>query len=296
MIYTNYMPRGLFFLAAASLIWSTTPIFSKLAYAEGLHPIWLVEIRLIVGFLLFLAMGKNPLDAKADLRNVVLLALFGLSGNYLVYHLSIYFTTASSAQLLEGTAPVFVLLLAALMREESIALFKLLGVSMSAMGLLLIFASHAGSGLVKGDLLGIAAALTWAYFIVQGKRTTKLIAAPTSLTFLFGFSFLVLLPLAYPTQTEFTPRALLIAAAMGAIHTFLAYGLYLEGIRISAPSLAGVVFSLNPIATVLLANVILGEVATPLFYVGAALAIIGVAIVATRAENNPKLASKRPKT
>ncbi len=276
------MLRGLLLLAAASFIWSTTPIFSKLAYAEGLHPLWLVELRLFTAFLLFLFTGKNPLSVREKYRYLVPLALLGLSGNYLVYHLSIYFTTASSAQLLEGTAPIFVLLMAAFMGEESLATWKLVGVSMSTVGLLLIFSSHAGSGLVRGDLLGIAAALTWAYFIVQGKRATRLADTPTTLTFLFGLSLLALLPLALASASEFTAKALFIAIAMGAVHTFLAYWLYLEGIRISTPTLAGVVFSLNPIATVLLARVVLGEAAAPLFYAGAILAIIGVAIVTTR--------------
>ncbi len=273
---------GLLSLLLASLIWSTTPVFSKLVYQEGLHPLLLVELRLLIGFLLLLAIGKDPRSAKRSYKEMVKLAVFGLAANYLVYHLSVYYTTASSAQVLEGTAPAFVLVMAALMREEEVSRKKAAGVALTLLGTALIFYSHLQRIFILGDFLGLLAALTWAYFIVQGSRTLKTLEPAEALAFLFGFSALLLLPFALPLRVVLNARTFFIVAVMGLFNTFAAYILYFRGIKLTAPITAGVVFALNPLVTVYLSKILLGESASAMYYLGVAVTIVGVLAVILR--------------
>lgn len=268
--------RGLLLLLAASLIWSTTPIFSKLVYKEGLHPLLLVELRLLMGFLLLLAIGKDPRSARGKYIGLVKLALFGLAANYLVYHLSVYYTSASSAQVLEGTAPAFVLIFALLTREEAVDFRKAAGVALTLMGTLLIFYAHLQRIFVAGDLLGVLAALTWAYFIVQGSRTLKKIEPAEALAFLFGLSALLLLPFMLPFRPVLNAKIIFIVVAMGLFHTFAAYMLYFKGIKLTTPITAGLVFALNPLITVYLSKLLLGETAGTAYYLGVLITIAGI--------------------
>lgn len=275
------MDRGLLLLLAASIIWSTTPILAKMAYSQGLSPLWLIEFRLLLGFLFLLLLRRDGLgDIKSNLRNLSLLAVFGLAANYFFYHQGLAYTTASAAQVLESVAPVFVLFLALAMKEEVISPKKAAGIFLTALGSMVIFYSHSPSPkLVFGDALELLAALTWGYFIVQGSRVLRSSSASASLTFLFGFSSLLLLPLSITTPLILTPKALGIALAMGFVHTFLAYLLYLEGIKRTNPTSAGVVFALSPILTVILEAEFLKVKATLPFYLGAVIAIAGIIIV-----------------
>jgi DME family drug/metabolite transporter len=278
------MALGLFLLLSASVIWSTTPLLAKVAYSHGLSPFWLIEFRLLLGFFFLLLLKRENLSSiKSNLRNLALLALFGLAANYFFYHLGLAYTTASAAQVLESVAPLFVLFLALAMREEVINPKKAAGVFLTALGSGVIFYSHSPSPrLVFGDALELLAALTWGYFIVQGSRVLRSTTARASLTFLFGFSSLLFLLLSVATPLTLTPSALGIALLMGFLHTFLAYLLYFEGIKKTNPTSAGVIFALSPILTVILEVKFLGAMATPLFYLGAAIAITGIVTVITQ--------------
>jgi drug/metabolite transporter (DMT)-like permease len=252
-----------------------------MAYSQGLPPSWLIELRLLIGFFFLLLLRRDGLgNVKTNLRNLSLLTVFGLSANYFFYHQGLTYTTASAAQVLESVAPVLVLFLALAMKEEGINPKKASGVFLTALGSLVIFYSHSPSPkLVFGDALELLAALTWGYFIVQGSRVLRSSTASASLTFLFGFSSLLFLPLSLATPLTLTPNALGIAIAMGFIHTFLAYLLYLEGIKRTNPTSAGVVFALSPILTVILESRVLGVEAAMPFYLGAAIAIAGIITV-----------------
>lgn len=279
------MNQALPLLLTASVIWSTTPILAKMAYSQGLSPGWLIELRLILGFLFLLMLKREGLRG-IKLGNLTLFAVFGLAANYFFYHQGLAYTTASAAQVLESVAPLFVLLLALVMREEDITPKKVAGVALTALGSMMIFYVHSPfKELVLGDALELLAALTWGYFIVQGSRVMHSTSAWASLTFLFGLSFLLLLPMALATPLVLTPKALAIAIIMGFLHTFLAYLLYLEGIKRTNPTSAGVVFALSPIITILLEARLLGEAASLPFYLGAGIAIAGVIIVIKQRRN-----------
>jgi len=275
----NSASIGLLMLIVASLIWSTTPVLSKLVYNEGLHPLLLVEFRLLLGFLLLLSMGKDPRPRKASYKDLVKLSIFGLGGNYLVYHFSVYYTTASSAQVLEGTAPAFVLIMAFLLREEALSLRKVSGVLLVLFGTLMIFYSHFQRIFIFGDFLGVLAGITWAYFITMGSRTLKTIGPADSLVFLFGFSALILLPFTLPLTLVLNTKVAFLVILLGVFHTFAAYMLYFKGIKLTTPITAGVIFALNPILTVYLSKNILGESSGLLYYLGVFVTILGVLTV-----------------
>ena len=81
----------------------------------------------------------------------------------------------------------------------------------------------------------------------------------------------------------------LILAAIVLVPTFAAVVLYLEGIRGPGPSQAAVVSTLEPLFTIALAAVVLGERLAPLQLAGAVLVLVGVvtAKVAQRAVGQP---------
>ena len=80
-----------------------------------------------------------------------------------------------------------------------------------------------------------------------------------------------------------TGRTWLLLGAIVLVPTFAAVLLYLEGIRGMGPSQAAVVSTVEPVFTIALAALVLGERLTPLQLVGVALVLSGVVVAETGA-------------
>ncbi|NOZ59624.1 MAG: DMT family transporter [Euryarchaeota archaeon] len=264
------------YLILAALIWGTTPIAAKLAYAQGTSPLALVELRLATGALLF-ALYLRGFNAKLLSRELLVLALFGLAANFLFYHLAVKHTSAAAAQVLESTSVAFAALLAALLREEVLSQRKLFAVALSLAGSGLIFYSHAGVSLL-GDALAILAALTWALFTVLASRTLRARSEEEVLLLTFTIAALALLPFA-SVSAQVSVKGAVIAVLMGVVHTFLAYLLYLRGIAEAKAVAATIAFALSPVVAIALSALLLREALSAAFYAGAALIIAGIALV-----------------
>ena len=79
----------------------------------------------------------------------------------------------------------------------------------------------------------------------------------------------------------------MLLAAIVALPTFGAVVLYLEGIRGLGPSQAAIISTLEPLFTIALAAVVLGERLRPIQWAGAVLVVLGIVfaeIAARRAE------------
>jgi drug/metabolite transporter (DMT)-like permease len=279
--------KGILYLLLASVIWSTTPIFAKVAYSAGTGPVELVEVRLFLGLIFMVGFYRGRIEVgciRANLKPLFILALFGMAANYVLYHQGIYYTSASAAQVLESTAPFFIMVLALLMKEEELDTPKVLGSLLVVAGALVIFYYHLDApGNLLGDGLEILAALTWGFFVVMSARTLRTLDSVTSLVAVFGISFFLILPLALFGSVELSLSGSLVGVSMGFVHTFLAYYLYFEGIRLTrSPILSGVIFSLSPILTIFWEALFLGISAGAGFYLGALVLLIGVMVVAIR--------------
>lgn len=263
------------YLLLASLIWGTTPIAAKLAYAHGTSPLALVELRLAVGALLF-ALHLRGFNLKLS-RELLALALFGLAANFLSYHLAVRHTSAAAAQVLESTSVAFAALLAVLLREERLSRRKLCAVALSLTGSGLIFYSHAGVSLL-GDALALLAALTWALFTVLASRLLTSLREEEVLLLTFTIAALALLPFA-SVSAQVSVEGVGIAVLMGVVHTFLAYLLYFRGIAEARAVAATIAFALSPVVAIALSALLLHEALSAAFYAGAALIIAGIAVV-----------------
>jgi drug/metabolite transporter (DMT)-like permease len=269
------------YLILASLIWGTTPIVAKLAYAQGISPLALVEVRLVVGALLFAFYLRSFRMEHLLSKELLALALLGLAANFLFYHLAVKHTSAAAAQVLESTSVAFAALFAYLLREERLSQRKLLAITASLAGSALIFYSHASGSNLFGDTLAILAALTWALFTVLASRLLASLREEEVLLLVFTIAALALLPFAAASPV-ITLNGALIAFAMGAVHTFLAYLLYFRGIARAKAIAASIAFALSPVVAIALSALLLHEMLTPAFYAGAALIIGGILVARAR--------------
>ena len=126
---------------------------------------------------------------------------------------------------------------------------------------------------------GLLAGLAYAGYYLFGKRYFARYDASTLFAYALPLGAVLLLP-----GVTFAPKsttAWLVLLFLALVPTYLAYSLYSIGLGRVEATRAATVATLEPVAAAALAFVVWGEALHGLGYVGAALVIAGVLVVAT---------------
>ena len=279
--------RSYFYILGSLVVWSTW----------GLVVRWLGKPATVITFynslfaMAFQAAGlvwagrKGGLHLGRDLGAAVLLGFCGLV-NVLSFFYALKTTTIASALLTHYTAPVFVAIIAPFILKDRMARTTLAALAVSVAGLLLIFSRGLGmSG--QAGLLGAAAGtlsgLAYAFTIIFSRHLSprnhplKLALAQSVVTVVALAAFV--LP---SDEAAISVPQGLVLALVGLLHSTVALGIYLKGIRHVTAQEAGVLGYLEPISGIFLAYVFLGEVPALAAVAGGALIILsGVMLIAS---------------
>lgn len=279
------LPPTLLVLAAACL-WGTIGIFSKVIQHAGLLPLEVAFWRALLGggcFALSTYLCRAPLPRGRDL---LLTALFGLSGVSLFYgsyQLAVRSGGASLAAVLLYTAPVFVALGSWLLWREALGRREVAGLLLTVVGIALISFSG-GSGVQVTPLSlawGLTAGLTYSLYFLYGRAFFSRYQPQALYAVALPVGALALLPF-----VQFGHKTALVWGNLGVVAvacTYLAYGLYSKGLQGLNPTRASVIASLEPVVAALLAAWLFGEHLSALSLLGAAL-VIGAALLLGQAE------------
>jgi len=218
------------------------------------------------------------------------LALLGVLGNA-VYQLlfieGIARTSAANASLIMASSPMLVALLATALGRERLRRRGWLGVVLAVAGLTLVLSVQELDGFTRvglsGDLLVLAAAITWALYTVLASnvmaRTSSLSA--TLVTFLSGTP--VLLLMAVPSLASQDWRRIgamgwLGVAFSGIVAIGLGYLAWNTGLGAVGSTRTVVYSNLTPVVAAALAWVTLGERWTFPQAAGAVVVLVGIAL------------------
>ncbi|HEY8808199.1 MAG TPA: DMT family transporter [Candidatus Limnocylindria bacterium] len=210
---------------------------------------------------------------------------------------------SDSALIIPTTIPMATALFATLIHER-LTSRKVLGFAIASVGAALVIiggqqgASEASASRLRGDLLELGAATAWAASLTIGAIVLRKEAVLGYVTLMVAMGTAMLLPLgllaqAYRDVPSWSTETWLAAGFLGVFSTGVAYVLFFWAVRRFGASLAAMVSYLTPIATLLLAFVILAERPLPVQLAGAAVIVFGVRIAARRSrpQPTPKLAS-----
>jgi drug/metabolite transporter (DMT)-like permease len=158
-------------LIATIVIWALNFTVTRYVLQHGFHPLAYSTIRYGIAATLFAAFTYGyERSFRVRRRDVVLLvgaAAVGIWLNQLSYVYAIKLTNASTTALILGTTPIFAALIALAFGLERVSRWFWAATVVSFAGVALVAAGSGGvSGDVKGDLLGVATAATWAAYSV----------------------------------------------------------------------------------------------------------------------------------
>lgn len=281
-----------FYLLVACFFWAISFVASKVALLS-VPPLTVVFLRLTISavcFLLWLALRRPPLPIweKGILGHLILLSLIGTSLHYGAQTIGLQYTTATNASVYSVTAPLSILLLAAVFSGERINLKKGIGISLALIGVLLVMGPERLSafdfkGYLLGDLLVIFSIFLWGVFTVYGKKITGRIGALELTAVVTVIGALTMLPMGFLEMAgkgmsfaEIPLRAWLAIGFLGVTCSFLATLLYFMALRQTESQKVGVFLYTLPPMTYIFSALFLGESATLYLLAGSTLVLGGV--------------------
>lgn len=291
------------FLAAA--IWGGMYVVSK--YTLGYLPLLsLLVLRYVLGAaglfaLMALIPGKRA--TRADLPQLALLGLSGLTVSVGAQFIGTRLSSAHHGALITSSSPAFIVVFAAWLLRERPSPRGLFALLLAGLGVVLVISpGQPGADLntLAGDLWLLFAGFTWALYTVLAKRATASLPslAVTAWATLFGLLFT--LPLALWLEPGGLTLSGLPAPVwwgllyLGIVSTAGAFYLWNLGFELSpAPAASGALwFFAQPVVGSALGWALLGERLGPGFFAGGALIGAGVALASL--DEAPAPAVARP--
>ncbi len=271
-------------------------ILIKLAYAwDPVDAVTLLALRMLFSAPFFVAMawwaGRRPEAQPIAPRDWRALAWLGFVGYYLASLLDfmgLVYITAALERLVLYLYPTMVVLLSALIRGRPITRRAVLALLLSYGGIAFVFAHDVSFGgdsaaTLTGGALVLGSALAYALYLIDAGAV---IARMGSLRFIawamLVSSVFVLTHFALTRDLASlrVPASIYgLSLAMAIFSTVLPTWLIAEAIHRLGANTASLIGSLGPVFTIGLGALILGEAVHGIQLVGAALVLVGVALV-----------------
>lgn len=287
-------PRpDLLYLAVTMMIvsWTLNLPVGKVALLS-FPPLMLISLRSVLasGFILPVYLWANPYRRRIDLDDVpglILVCLFGQIGNQVLFVIGLNHTSISHTAFIFSLVPILVLLLAAWAGQEHVTARKLVGMAVSATGVVLLsFDKANGSGpTLFGDAMCLASSCLFSFFTVMSKPYRIRYGPVTVSTFSYVSGAVALLPvvLYFPFLQDFEFEAVAGAGWAALIYmavfpAVIGYIIYYYALGFIAASRLSTFNYLQPPLATAIGVLFLGEPLTSLLLLGGTLILAGVAV------------------
>lgn len=280
--------KGVLLTIVAGILWGTSfpAIKIGLQYMDMYTFAFLRFLVALLAMFFVYVFAKN-FSFHFDKKRLILFLGLINGVSYLLQYIGMGVTTAAKASLFVNLSVVWVALLSPVLIKERLGGKKILGLTASLLGVVLMTTnldfSSLSQGAVIGDLLVISAGIGWAFFIVYNKPlVTDSKNMMQSMTWILVFTLIPLIPTASFSVGNFAslPLAAWLAILYTAIFCWvIPYYLWCKGLKhISAVS-SSVLLLTEVIVAVAISTLILGEVLTVVSGVGALLIVLAILLV-----------------
>jgi drug/metabolite transporter (DMT)-like permease len=286
----------LVFLAACGF--STKSILIKLAYAYAVAPATLIALRMAFSLPFFAAVafwhGRRSPQARLKREDWKAILVLGFLGYYLAAYLDflgLVHIPATLERLILFLYPTLVVLLSMLLFRQRIDRRQALALTLSYLGIALVFGENLRVGQDPGEvLLGGAlvfgSAVAYSFYLIYSARVVGRIGSVRFTAYAMGCAavlvfaqFLVSHAL---TDIRVPVPVYALTFAMALLSTVIPAFLMTEGLRLVGANQAATIGTVGPVVTIALGWALLGEQVSPVQLAGAALVLAGVLLVSLR--------------
>ncbi len=287
MAASGYMDRviGVILIVVSAASFGAMAIFARLAYDAGANPNTVLFLRFTIAaiFLMVLMAAKGIAFPRG--YNLIILFFMGSVG-YVGLSFSFFtaLTMAPAGQvaILLYLYPAFVTVLAAIFLKKPLTTLKLVALSLTFGGSVLIIGLDGGKGQMLGIALAVTAAVLYSIYIVVGSKvilTTGALAASTAVVISAGLTFSGIVAV-HGVKFPVTMTGWLSILAIALVSTAFAIVTFFAGLKRIDPANASMISTLEPVITVALAVIVLGEIVTPAKILGGIMILAAVTLLA----------------
>ncbi|MBR5898141.1 MAG: DMT family transporter [Muribaculaceae bacterium] len=282
-------PKLVYHFAALLIVlaWGVSFVSTKVLLDNGLRPAEIYIYRFLLAYLLVLCVCHKRLFSNS-LRDELLFATCGLCGGsiyFIAENTALEYTLVSNVSLITAISPLLTtFLIGMIYKSERPGKGIYIGSLVALIGVACVIFNS--SFVVKmnpiGDLLSLAAALSWAVYSLVLRKLNALysIMFISRKTFFYG----VLTALPYMlTEPEITSPTVLLQADvwphmlfLGVFASMIAYVIWAQSVKHLGAITASNYIYLQPIVTLIASVIILSETITIVGYLGCALILGGL--------------------
>ena len=254
-----------------------------------IDPLILSQSRATFSFLLLFpalaATGRRLRLPRADLWRVFLLGILGVAASNYTYYLAIQRTNVATAITLQYTAPVWVLLYMAFRGLQKATPQRVAAVMLAIPGIGLLIGVFRSGGLrmdLLGVIAGLLAAFSFAFYNVGGHNILArydhwIILLYTTLA--ASLFWLVVNPPWKIAAAHYSSSQWLFLMLFSLLSALVPFSFYFAGLRHLEPTRAIVVSCLEPVFSIVIAALALGESVTPMQTAGVVLVLSAILVV-----------------
>lgn len=282
-----------------SIMYGFLPIFSKNLLLSGLSSESIVFYRffftLIECVIIILITRKSFKITRRQLLQISFFGIIGVGATALLITLSLNYISTGLANMLHFGYPAVVIIIMTLLYKEKISLYKISAILVALLGLF-ILTQIKTEGSIKGVILVLITAFTYALYIIANKKSsfasldTMVILLYTSLAVSVFFFIQAKVTDTFQIPTTLYQYVNIMATAL--LCTIMSLGLLLYGVKGLGSSTASVLNMFEPTTTVIAGIFLHSETFTINILIGSLLVIFSTVIIVFE---NMKLKKKKLK-
>jgi drug/metabolite transporter, DME family len=292
--------RGYLYIATATFCWGLAASLGRAAFTgrwplagnapNAIDPLILSQSRTTFSFLalfpaLVLVRGTRKLRLQpSDCLQVCLLGVLGVAASNYFYYVAIQKTNVATAIILQYTAPVWVLLYMVARGLQRPTPSRIAAVAFALLGIALVIGIF-GSGL-RLDTIGVRAALlaafSFSFYNVGGHRLLARYDRWTVLLYTTGSAALFWIFVNSPSKIAFAHYSggqLWFLLAFSLLSVLVPFSFYFAGLQHLEPTQAVIGSCLEPVFSILVAAIALGESLRPVQAIGIVFVLAAILIV-----------------
>ncbi|MGA8761333.1 MAG: DMT family transporter [Candidatus Sulfotelmatobacter sp.] len=298
--------RGYFYIASATFLWGVSATLGRAAFTGRLpflnaslrpiDPLILSQTRVTFSLLVLLPVllgvrgwQRTRLPAR-DLAYCFLLGVLGVAVSNYFYYLAIQRTNVATAIIVQYTAPVWVLLYIVARGQQKLSLQKVAAVALAVTGIALVIglvgtSSERRSALhldSRGLAAALAAAFSFAFYNLAGHRILARYDRWRVLAWTLASAsafWLLVNPPWNIAAAHYAPAQWIFLFVFSILSVLGAFSLYFLGLQHLEPTRAIIASCLEPVFSILLAALLLGEILRPVQTLGIVLVLAAIVVV-----------------
>lgn len=278
--------KGKICLIISAFVYGLAPILAKITYSGGTRAITLAFLRASLTVpLLYILLKVNHVSlrlTKREIKSVAILGTLGGAVPIIFLYLSYRYISTGLATTLHFIYPLIIVFASAFIYHERIKRATIIASILVTIGIFMFVDINNVSdkiGIVFATLSGIFYSFYVLYMDKSGLDSMDYVKLTFYTMLIISVSTLVFGFIADGISFNMTPKAWVYAFLISLLITLFAMPLFQAGVKYEGASTAGIISTIEPITTIILGGLFLGEVIGVMQYIGVILILAGVTAV-----------------